>query len=105
MRPDRFAALGSFEAAGAKSVNLTPKPFFMSIGDEDRLVPPTLQRTSLEEVLRVNGASAPGTRFGDKGTLYPGNQPVVLWAYHGGHKFPGDAVPTMIRFFQDAGRN
>ena len=104
MRGSQLAALGSCEGAGAQTVNLDPKPFFMTIGDEDALVPPRLQRKSFDKVMSVNGASGAGSPFGEKGTLYPGNQPVVLWSYHGGHQFPADSVPTMVRFFQEVSR-
>jgi polyhydroxybutyrate depolymerase len=100
LRAGKFAAFGSCEGAGALTVTLTPKPFFITIGDEDKIVSPALQHRSLNAVFKVNGSASSGTPFGDKGTLYKGAQPVVYWAYHGGHTFPADSVPTMMRFFQ-----
>lgn len=100
MRPDRFAALGSFEAAKGRLNPTVPKPFFVSIGSKDQLVPPMLMRRSLKAIMRLEGSSQQGTPFGSYGTLYPGIQPVALWAYDGNHTFPKDAVPYMVDFFR-----
>ncbi len=100
MRGAEIAGIGSFEGAGGQSVRLTPKPFFITIGSQDRTVPPALQKRSLDAVFRIDQSSTNGQPYGDKGMLYSGDQPVVLWSYDGGHRFPADAVPTMIRFFQ-----
>lgn len=99
-RGNELAAIGSCEGAGGQLMTLSPKPFFITIGDQDALVPPALQHRSLDAVFRVDGSAKSGEPYGEKGTLYKGTQPVVLWAYHGGHAFPSDCVPSMIRFFQ-----
>ncbi len=98
-RPNQFAGFASFEAAGARMVNV-PKPLFVTIGSQDKIVPPALQQASLKMVYRVDGSSGNGSSFGPKGTLYPGTEPVVFWSYEGGHTFPADAVPSMIEFFK-----
>ncbi len=100
MRGNEFAAFGSFEGAGGAAVRLSPKPFFITIGSQDETVPPRLQQRSLNAVFKVNGSSTNGQPYGAKGTLYQGSQPVVLWAYDGGHTFPADAVPAMLSFFK-----
>jgi polyhydroxybutyrate depolymerase len=100
MRGAQLAGIGSYEGAGGQSVTLTPKPFFITIGSQDRLVPPQLQHRSLDAVFRVNGSSPNGTPFEGQGMLYPGTQPVVYWAYNGGHLFPSAAVPAMVKFFK-----
>jgi polyhydroxybutyrate depolymerase len=104
LRPTLFAGIGSFEAVCTKPRTLTPKPFFVSVGDEDQMVPPRAQMFSLKGVERVNGSQAAGTAFGEKGLLFPGTQPLVLWGYHGTHAFPKDAVPSLVKFFQSQHR-
>lgn len=99
-RPSVFAGIGSFEAACTFPRTLTPKPLFVSIGSQDERVPPRAQQRSLRAVMRAEDSAGQGTPYGPKGTLYPGAAPVVLWSYDGPHKFPADAVPTMVRFFQ-----
>ena len=99
-RVDKFAALGSCEGAGGRSAKLTPKPFFITIGDGDKLAAPALQRASRAAVVNVDGSEQTGKPYGPKGTQYAGRYPVVLWAYHGGHAFPSDCVPTMVQFFK-----
>jgi polyhydroxybutyrate depolymerase len=98
--PSKFAAFGSCEGAGALMVTLSPKPFFITIGDADMIVRPQLQHKSLDAAFKVDGSEKSGQPYGEKGTYYKGVQPVVYWAYHGGHRFPSDCVPTMMRFFQ-----
>jgi len=104
MRPDKFAAFGSAEAAGAGRFSLTPKPIFITIGSQDNIVPPALQRRSLNYVFKADGSSPTGERFGEKGTLYNGTAPVVVWNYDGTHTFPRDSVPSMVKFFQRSTR-
>jgi polyhydroxybutyrate depolymerase len=102
IRPNLFAAFGSAEAAGANRFNLAPKPVFITIGSEDRIVPPALQRRSLNAVFQVERSQSSGQPYGEKGTLYEGLSPVVVWNYPGSHAFPQDCVPSMINFFQNA---
>jgi len=100
MRGSELAGIGSFEGAGAQTVRLTPKPFFITIGEQDQIAPPRLQHLSLNTVFRLNRSEATGNPYGPQGKLYKGTQPVVYWSYQGGHSFPADAVPTMIQFFK-----
>ncbi len=99
-RANRLAGIGCFEGALPARATLSPKPFFISIGDQDALVPPSLQHRCLNKVFQVNGSSAKSSPFGEKGELFAGKEPVVLWPYHGGHRFPAEAVPSLGRFFQ-----
>jgi len=100
MRPNLFAAFGSAEAGGAGRFNLSPKPIFITIGSQDKIVPPALQKRSLDFVQRVDQSASNGIPYGEKGTLYKGTAPVVVWNYPGTHAFPRDCVPSMIKFFQ-----
>jgi len=99
-RPDKFAGFASAEAAGARRFTLQPKPIFVTIGSQDKIVPPALQHRSFDIVLKVNQAGASTTPFGLKGALYKGKTPAVLWQYEGGHAFPRDSVPSMVAFFK-----
>lgn len=100
MRPQKIAAFGSFEAAKGRCDLTVPRPLFVSIGSEDKIVPPLLQRRSLRAVMVLDGSSSDGASFGSCGTYYPGTQPVALWAYPGGHAFPKDSVPSLVDFLQ-----
>jgi len=100
IRGNKFAGLASAEAAGARKYSLKPKPILVTIGSNDQLVPPVVQRFSFAEVRKVNQAAKTGSPFGPKGVLYKGKVPTVLWEYKGGHAFPRDSVPSMVAFFK-----
>jgi polyhydroxybutyrate depolymerase len=95
-----FAGFGSMEAAGARRYSLMPKPIFVTIGSQDQIVKPLVQHTSFNAVLKVNQAPNHGMPFGDKGALYKGLVPTVLWEYNGTHTFPRECVPSLISFFK-----
>lgn len=100
MRPDKIAAFGSAEAAHGYTKPSVPKPFFMTIGDKDPIVNPRLMWNSFKYVERVNGSTGDPQPFGDKGKLYSGNAPVVMWEHDGGHGFNKDCLPDMLKFFK-----
>lgn len=99
MRTNQIAAFGAFEAAKGQCNPTVPKPLFVSIGSQDRIVPPFIQKRSLSALMKLDGSAPQGTSFGSNGTLFPGLQPIALWAYNGTHKFPQDAVPSLVDFF------
>jgi len=76
MRGDKFAGFASAEAAGARKFSLQPKPIFVTIGSQDKMVPLAFQHRSFDIVLKVNQAGEPTTSFGPRGTLYTGKTPL-----------------------------
>ena len=50
----------------------------------------------------LNGCGE-GKRWGEHCTLYPSKAgtPVVTYIYPGGHQFPADAPPVIVRFFKE----
>jgi polyhydroxybutyrate depolymerase len=100
LRANEIAGFGVFEGSKFLGVNLTvPKPLFVTIGDQDPLVPPKKQRDSMQAAIDLDGGSS-GTPAGANETLFKGKQPVMLWAYHGGHDFQRDAVQPMVDFWK-----
>jgi len=73
--PDKFTGFASAEAAGARKFSLQPKPTFVTIGSQDKIVPPALQHRSFDIVLKVNESGEHTTPFGPKDTLYKGKTP------------------------------
>ncbi|HTQ08988.1 MAG TPA: hypothetical protein VMI31_02845 [Fimbriimonadaceae bacterium] len=100
LRGRELAGIGSAEGCLLTAMNLSPpKPFFMTIGSDDNVVPVQYQRLALEQVKKTDRCQTAGTPYGERGLYFKGRQPVVYWPYQGGHEFPVDCLPTMIRFF------
>ncbi len=84
-----------------EEMKLSPaRPFFMTISSDDTNVPVELQNQALAQVKTTNGVKGEGAGFGEKGLLFKGDQPVLLWSFKGGHEYPLDSLPVMIRFFK-----
>lgn len=102
MRPDKFAA---FCASGSCFANDdihlgVPKPVFMTISDNDPIVPPSLQEAAFKEILKADRSQKKGIPYGAGGTYLKGAKPVVVWRYSGGHEFPFEGFPKLIEFFK-----
>ncbi|MBS1716886.1 MAG: hypothetical protein JSS72_04045 [Armatimonadetes bacterium] len=100
LRGDKFAACASIEGCLLESMPLSPKPFFMTIGDKDNIVPTEIQYDTLKTVKQANGASSTSQPFAEKGNLFTGKAPTVLWTYEGGHSYPPECIPAMVQFFR-----
>jgi len=102
LRGSQLAGIGSSEGCMLETMKLAPpKPFFMTISSDDTNVPVELQKQALDQVKATDGSTGGGSAYGDKGELFKGQQPVVLWSFTGGHEYPLDSLPTMIRLFSD----
>lgn len=77
-----------------------PKPMFITISGNDNNVPTEYQKQAYDEVRKADHSQGKGTPYGDHGILLKGAQPVVMWSYNGGHEFPFECFPTLIKFFR-----
>ena len=81
--------------------DLRPKPLLHIAGDNDPLVKYAWQTHTVEFVKRLNQCEQ-GTPQDGGGTLFasPIGTPVVLYVTSQGHKFPAEAPPLIVQFFQ-----
>jgi len=106
-RGEVLAAVAPSGSARAKSGNaaalLKPKPAMHLAGENDPLVKYVWQEASMKSVREVNGCEETGTPWGEHSTLYAsaGGTPFVSYIHPGGHEFPKEAVPQIVRFFQE----
>lgn len=96
-RPDQFAAFGPCSAAGTRGIS--PKPAFISMGQTDEIVSPTLQQLAIDTIKRTNKVTDEGKLTGHLRTYETGT-PLVTYIYPGGHAFPTDCVKPMADFFK-----
>ena len=102
-RGDVIAAFAPSGAVAAGVVNLLkPKPAIHIMGENDSLVKPAWQKAMCEQVLRLNNCSHQGEKYAANAILYPSStgNPVVLYAYPGGHIYPQEANAVVIKFFK-----
>lgn len=105
-RPDVFAALApSASAAGRVWRSLKPKPVMHLAGENDNLVKFAWQERTMD-ALRWFHQCEDGQPWAEHATLYPSKvgAPVVTYIHPGTHQFPADAVPLIVRFFQEHAR-
>jgi len=101
-RADRFAGFAPSAAAGARGLTAA-KPAFVLMGEADAIVSPELQRASLAEVRRLNGAQGEAKVTGFRHD-YPGGTPTAAYIHPEGHRFPAEAVPSIVEFFKSLSR-
>ena len=67
----------------------------------DQLVRFAWQERTIDEVRKLNGCGE-GKPWGEHRTLYPskGGTPVVTYIHSGGHQFPQDVPPVIVKFFK-----
>jgi polyhydroxybutyrate depolymerase len=101
-RGDVFAAVAPSGAAARRQMNLKPKPVLHVAGENDPLVRFDWQKRTMDAVRKLNGCGE-GKPWGEHCTLYPskGGTPLVTYIHHGGHTFPQDAVPVVVKFFKE----
>ena len=101
MRANKIAGFCPSGAAFATDdVKLSvAKPCFVTISGDDDIVPASYQSQAMEAVRQTNRCASSGSAYGAHGTIYRGTQPMVVWNYNGGHEFPFECWPDLIRFF------
>ena len=81
---------------------LKPKPAMILAGEQDRLVKFEWQAASIEFVRKLNQCSDEPTKDGLLHRYHSDiDAPLLAYIYPGAHKFPVDAVPSIVKFFQD----
>jgi len=98
-----FAAVAPSGAAYRGKTALKPKPCMHIAGQTDPLVKFEWQRATMDEVRKLNGCAAEGKEWAQYCTLFPsaGGTPLVEAIHPGGHGFPREAPPLIVRFFQE----
>ena len=101
-RGDVFAAVAPSAAAATYAYQLKPKPALIMGGEDDPLVKPAWQKTTMAVVRKVNGCADAGEVWESKGTLYPSTKgtPLVTFTYPGGHQFNPASPALIVKFFK-----
>jgi polyhydroxybutyrate depolymerase len=103
MRGDKLAALCSSAAQGGRLIrNCKPKSIFMIMGEKDTVAPFAWQRRSVELVRNVLGADSSKAKIEGLMRTEPGSgdTELVTYIHPGGHEYPVEATPLVVRFFQ-----
>ena len=89
------------EIARRSMKNLKPKPVLHMAGENDPLVRFTWQKRTIDGVRKLNSCGD-GQPWGEHCTLYPSKTgtPVVTYIHAGGHQFPQDVPPIIVKFFK-----
>lgn len=106
-RGNLFAAVAPSGAAarGQTLADLRPKPVLHIAGEKDNLVRFEWQKRMMDQLRKLN-ACEEGKAWEQWCTLYPSKSgnPVVTCIYPGGHQFPKEAVPIIVKFFKEHAR-
>ena len=97
------AAAGRWAEAVRRSLkNLKPKPVLHMAGETDPLVRFEWQQRTIAGLRKLNGCGE-GRPWGPHCTLYPSptGTPVVTYIHPGGHQFPADVPPVIVKFFKE----
>jgi polyhydroxybutyrate depolymerase len=101
-RPEMLAAVAPV-AGGSLSVrSLTPLPCMHVAGRADTIVPFAGQERVMAAVRVVDGCTGSGTPWAKDCTLYASKvgTPVVTMITDGGHQYPREAPPLIVRFLK-----
>ncbi len=102
-RHDVFAAMApSGSAALRLQRSLRPKPMLHVAGENDPLVKYGWQSAMIESVRKINQCEDQGEPWEGNCTIYASalGAPVVTLITSEGHKFPQQAPPLIVKFFQ-----
>jgi len=107
-RSDLFAAIAPCACFARNDLNgLTAKPVFHTAGRTDPLVPLSKQLETFQKVKEINASQEgrPGKRQGVR--IFPSatGALTVLYVHPGGHGYPEEAGPMIVRFFKDINKD
>jgi polyhydroxybutyrate depolymerase len=103
MRGEKFAAFCSVSAQGGLMIkDAPPKSIWISIGENDPLVPAAGQKMSIpiiQSILKIDvkKAETKGNLTTYKGT---NNTEFVVEIRNAGHEFPAESIPNIVDFFK-----
>lgn len=104
-RGEVFAAVAPSAAVPPKDARtkLKPKPVLHVAGENDKLVKYEWQKLTFDVLLKLNHCQPEGTKWEKHGTRYSSAAgfPVVTFITDGGHQFPRDAAPAIVKFFKE----
>lgn len=104
-RPEVFAAVAP-SAGGGSVRDLKPLPVMHIAGERDTVAQISRQQLLMAAVHRINGCEETGREWARHCTLYPSplGTPFVAFVHPGDHKYPAEAPPLVVRFFQEHSR-
>ncbi len=103
MRSEKFAAFSSVAAQGGLMVkDAKPVSIWMSIGENDPIVPASGQKLSIPIVQKILKIDEKKSETKGEITTYKGtnNTELVVEIRNAGHEFPQDSIPAMVEFFK-----
>lgn len=103
MRGEKFAAFCSVAAQGGLMIrDALPKSIWMSIGENDPIVPAEGQKLSIPVVQKILKVDASKGVIDGEITTYKGTNKteLVVEIRNAGHEFPQDSIPKMVEFFK-----
>jgi len=102
-RPEVFAAVAPSAAAARFAGRLKPKPVMFCGGEDDPLVKPAWQESTMKIVRRNNDCSLTGKPWDKQCTIYPSAKgtPVVTFFYPGGHELNPSSPALIAKFFKE----
>jgi polyhydroxybutyrate depolymerase len=82
---------------------LKPKPALHVAGENDELVKFAGQQQIMQAVRVINGCEGQGKGWGKGCLLYASKKgtPFVSFIHPGGHQYPDEAPPIIVRFFKE----
>lgn len=107
-RADKFAAFCAVAGPGGIMIqNAAPKPIWISMGENDPIVPIGLQKRSAETVKRVLKVDEAKGVVNGEITTYKGlnGTELVIEDRNAGHEFPIESIPAMVEFFKRNSKN
>ncbi len=102
-RSDKLAAICSAAGPGGTLIEkATPKPVFIIAGEKDPVVPFQTQQLSIGLARRLLKTDQSKARVNGFERIEPGanGTELVSYIHPGGHRFPVEALPAVIKFFQ-----
>ncbi|MCU0240584.1 MAG: hypothetical protein MUC29_14175 [Pyrinomonadaceae bacterium] len=103
MRSEKFAALCSVSAQGGLIIkDAKPVSIWMSIGENDPIVPANGQKLSIPIVQKNLQVDEKKGETKGETTTYKGvnNTELVVEIRNGGHEFPQNSIPNIVEFFK-----
>jgi len=102
-RHEVFAAMAPSAAGGRSVLSLKPKPAMHLAGEKDALVKYEIQQRVMAAVLQINGCEKTGAAWAKQATIYSsrGGTPFITFIHPGGHAYPQEAPPLIVRFFKE----
>jgi len=111
-RGNKLSAISSAAATLHATKGKTPLPAMQIAGKSDPLVKFIYAQESVGEIRKLNKCNSNAIPWatqenGISGTRYwsPLHDPVIFLEYNGGHDYPADVAPFVVKFFKMVSRN